>query len=247
MNPVNLVMPMAGRGSRFAAQGIAEPKPLIDLGGKPFFWWAVESVRRAATIEQMVFVILQEHIDSWSLDQRIRDFYPEALILAMPDVTSGSAETAALGAEKLTGDAPLVINDCDHAFLAPDLDRTITQLQQTVAGTLVTFRSQSPNYSFVQFGPDGSITGTVEKQVVSEFAIAGCYLFGSSELFLNHYENYLRDCPYPELFVSGIYNQMLQRQLAVSQVVLEEHFAFGTPDEYDNVQARMLDRLRDWS
>src|SRR4029079_9269418 len=44
---VALVMPMAGRGSRFVRAGRAEPKPLIDVAGRPAFWWAAESVRRA--------------------------------------------------------------------------------------------------------------------------------------------------------------------------------------------------------
>ena len=52
---LSLVMPMAGRGSRFAGVE-ALPKPLIELGGKPFFWWAVESVKRLGIVDEMVFV-----------------------------------------------------------------------------------------------------------------------------------------------------------------------------------------------
>ncbi|MDP9412820.1 MAG: hypothetical protein M3Q08_01745 [Pseudomonadota bacterium] len=42
MADLAMVMPMAGRGSRFAREGILQPKPLVDLGGKPFFWWATD-------------------------------------------------------------------------------------------------------------------------------------------------------------------------------------------------------------
>ncbi len=246
MSGVNLVMPMAGRGSRFAAQGIAEPKPLIDLGGKPFFWWAVESVRRAVSIEQMIFVILQEHAETWALDRCIRDVYPAAQIIVIPEVTSGSAETAALATAKLDNNAPLLINDCDHAFVARGLDGAVPQLENDVEGTLVTFRSQSPNYSYVKLGPHGEVAGTVEKQVASPYAIAGCYLFSTPALFQQQYENYVRNCPYSELFISGIYNQMLHDHLRVNQVVLDDHFAFGTPEEYANVHPRLLSRLSGW-
>ena len=71
---LNLVMPMAGRGSRFAREGILQPKPLVDLAGKPFFWWAVESVRRAVEIEQMVFVVLEEHEREFAISDRIHSF-----------------------------------------------------------------------------------------------------------------------------------------------------------------------------
>ncbi len=238
---------MAGRGSRFAAQGIREPKPLIDLGGHPFFWWAVESVRRQVPLARMIFVVLEEHAHDWSLDRRILDLYSQAEILAIPEVTSGSAETAALAAAKLTGDAPLLINDCDHAFLASALPKAVADLQQGPAGTLVTFHSESPNYSYLQLSPDGAIIGAVEKQVASPFAIAGCYLFRTPALYLDQYEAYRRDCPYPELFISGIYNEMLRRNLPVEKLVLDDHFAFGTPTEYANVQARLLHRLSDWT
>ena len=245
---INLVMPMAGRGSRFAAQGILEPKPLIDLGGQPFFWWAVESIRRQVPIARMIFVILEEHIAAWSLDRRILALYPTAEILPIPEVTSGSAETAALAAARLSNDSPVLINDCDHAFVASALPGAIARLEtNTAAGTLVTFRSDSPNYSYLQLSPEGAITGTVEKQVASPFAIAGCYLFRTPALYLNQYETYRQNCPYPELFISGIYNQMLQQHLPVTKLVLDDHFAFGTPTEYAHVQARLLDRLSDWT
>ena len=248
MSGVNLVMPMAGRGSRFATKGIPEPKPLIDLGGHPFFWWATESVRRQIPISRVIFVILEEHARDWSLDRRILALYPTAEILAIPEVTSGSAETAALAAARLDSNAPLLINDCDHAFLAPTLPEAIAELRAgTAAGTLVTFRSESPNYSYLQLSSEGTITGTVEKQVASPYAIAGCYLFRTSALFLQQYEAYRQNCPYPELFISGIYNQMLGQHLPVTKLVLGDHFAFGTPTEYANVQARLLDSLSDWS
>lgn len=237
---------MAGRGSRFAKQGIREPKPLVDLGGRPFFWWAVESVRRVAPIDQMVFVILEEHVADWSLDACITNFYPNAKVVIIPEVTSGSAETAALGVAVLTGSNPLVINDCDHAFVADGLNSAIAGTEEVIAGLLMTFRSASPNYSFIRLSEDGSVAGTVEKQVVSDFAIAGCYVFSTPKLYLEQYATYVLRCPYPELFISGIYNQIIEENLKVEKFVLEEHFAFGTPEEYANVQSRMLSRLADW-
>ena len=252
MGGLNLIMPMAGRGSRFLAQAIREPKPLIDLNGKPFFWWAAESVRRAAPVKRMIFVILQEHTEQWQLDRCIRDFYPDAEILIIPEVTAGSAETAALAIRELQDSNPFVVNDCDHAFLAPTLGQHLQPSHRLTAGTLLTFRSESPNYSYAQLNRENQVTGTVEKQAVSPFAIAGCYLFSSPELFLSHYAAYAAACPYPELFLSGVYNQILHAGLPVDMLVLQEHFAFGTPEEYANVRARLAnpgqaDSLASWS
>ena len=66
---LSMVMPMAGRGSRFARRGETAPKPLLELHGRPFFWWATESLRRAVRIEEMVFVVLAEHCAAHGVDR----------------------------------------------------------------------------------------------------------------------------------------------------------------------------------
>jgi dTDP-glucose pyrophosphorylase len=237
---------MAGRGSRFANRGIPEPKPLIDLGGRPFFWWAVESVRRQIVLDRIVFVILEEHVADWKLDAKIRAFYPNAEILAIPDVTAGSAETAALGVDKLNGTDPIIINDCDHAFVASRLGAVVQDMRTGFSGALTTFPSDSPNFSFVVLDDHGTVTGTIEKQVASPFAIAGCYMFSSPSLYREQYRRYQTTCPYNELYISGIYNQMIGNGMTVGQLVLDRHFAFGTPDEFEAVESILIDHLSGW-
>jgi dTDP-glucose pyrophosphorylase len=243
---INLVMPMAGRGSRFADQGILEPKPLVDLGGRPFFWWAVESIRRVARIGQLVFVVLEEHEREFSISRRIRDFYPEARIVRIPDLTAGSAETASIGVAAIDGDGPVAINDCDHAFLVGDFNRTIEMLMNESIAVLMTFRSESPTFSYAVLDGGGAVCGTLEKQVVSPYAIAGCYLFRSASVYQEHYSKYLETCEYNELFISGIYNEILSEGQSVDLHVLKEHFPFGTPEEYRAIKEKMLDRLKEW-
>jgi len=244
MSALSLVMPMAGRGSRFAKLGITEPKPLVDLFGRPFFWWATESVRRAAPVGEMAFVVLDEHCREFGIDRRIREFYPDAEVVAIPEVTSGAAETARLGVEAIRGEGPIAVNDCDHAFLCPDLPGLIEQLQTGAAGGLVCFRSDSPAYSYVRLSADGAVTGTVEKQVVSPFAIAGCYLFESAATFKRHYNGYRESCPYDELFVSGLANLMTGAGERVVMAELLYHGSFGTPEEQARLDpAQFLARL----
>src|SRR5882724_2770703 len=143
MSPPALVMPMAGRGSRFVRNGEPLPKPLIDLSGRPFFWWAVQSVRKFSPLRELLFVVLEEHCQEFGLDRRILGFFPEASILRLPEVTSGAAETARLGIEALRADGPIAINDCDHAFLCPSLAAFAERTATAAAGSLLCFRSNS--------------------------------------------------------------------------------------------------------
>ncbi len=234
MAGLSLVMPMAGRGSRFARAGHTLPKPLVDLFGKPFLWWATESVVQASPVAEIVFVVLREHIESFGIEEEIRAFYPDAKLVILDEVTEGAAETARLGIEALEGQGPIAVNDCDHAFACPDLGSLVEKLathHPAPEAALVTFRADSPNFSYARLAPDGSVTGTVEKQVVSPFAIAGCYLFAGPEAFHADYARFRDVCPYDELFLSGVIDQIAQRGGRVEMLELQRHFPFGTPEE----------------
>jgi len=239
---IALVMPMAGRGSRFANGGQALPKPLIELAGKPFFWWAAESVRRRVGICDMVCVVLAEHIDTFGIDARIRSFYPDARIVVVPDVTSGAAETSAVGVGALRTSTPFVINDCDHAFDA-NMAAIADALRHGVDGTLLCFASSNPAYSYVRTDDSAAVIGTAEKQVVGPNAIAGCYGFSSPARFNRLFEAYRERCPYDELFMSGLYDHLIAAGGSVQAVRAEQHISFGTPDELARVDLAALHRL----
>src|SRR5687768_11408483 len=161
-------MPMAGQGSRFSRAGLLTPKPLVDLWGRPLFWWATESVLRSIAVRELVFVVLAEHVERFGIDVTIRSYYPTARVVRLPSVTSGAAETAAIGVAALETSGPFALNDCDHAFLAPGLPPIIERLHRGSEGTLLGFRSHSPAYSYVRFDREGRVDGTAEKEVVSE-------------------------------------------------------------------------------
>ncbi len=241
---VALVMPMAGRGSRFQQGGRATPKPLIELRGHPFLWWATESVTQAVAVREMVFVVLTEHVDAFGIDARIRAYYPQARIVAIPEVTAGAAETAAIGVAALQTAGPFAVNDCDHAFLAEGLCPLVERLHGTVGGALLGFAATSPAYSYVRMDAAGRVVGTVEKEAVSPFAIAGCYLFTDPAAFAERFERYRVACTYGELFLSGMYNTMIADGAEVLFHGLARHVPFGTPDELARVRPESLDFIR---
>ncbi|MBC7497993.1 MAG: NTP transferase domain-containing protein [Sphingomonadaceae bacterium] len=226
--PISLVMPMAGQGSRFRRNGITLPKPLIEIGGKPFFWWATQSVRRMAPVDRMIFVVLKDHVRDFAIDDEVRRHYPDAHLEVLDEPTGGAAETAARGVAYAADDRPVAICDSDHAFAAfPGT----TAMLETADASLLCFTSQDPAYSYARFDSDGDVVGTVEKQVVSSSAIAGCYLFASPEAFIAPYERYRENCPYDEYFVSGVYGELISLGGRVVAQMLREHLSFGTPEE----------------
>jgi dTDP-glucose pyrophosphorylase len=244
MRDLALVMPMAGKGSRFQDHGLLIPKPLIELSGHPFFWWSVESVRRAIPVREIVFVVLADHVERFGIDTRIRAFYPAARIVSLPGVTSGAAESAAVGVESLATSGPFAVNDCDHAFLSLGMAPVAERLQGRTEGALLGFQARSPGYSYVQFDDQRRVIGTVEKRAVSDFAIAGCYLFADAHQFSERFAEYRRTCPYEELFLSGMYNTIVHAGGEVLFHELARHVAFGTPEEYERASRADLSSLR---
>lgn len=240
MATITMVMPMAGRGSRFSREGEHRPKPLIDLAGRPFFWWATESLRRAAPVGEMVYVVLEEHVRDHAIDQAIYRYYPDAKIVALPAVTSGAAETAMLGLAAVDTAGPVAVNDCDHGFRSTRLPQLVDLLVGGDAAGLLCFRSNSPSYSYARLDADDRVVGTVEKQVASPYAIAGCYTFADPKVFLDAYDPYRISCGYDELFVSGLYNQLIEGGASVALTVADRHLSFGTPEELARVDQAAL-------
>ena len=76
MKKLHLIMPMGGRGYRFFKDGYSMPKPLIELNGEPCFYWSAQSVMKFVDVADISFVVLQEHIDHFEIDQKIKGTLP---------------------------------------------------------------------------------------------------------------------------------------------------------------------------
>lgn len=230
---LHLIMPMGGGGTRFGSKGFHLPKPLIPLRGKPFFYWAARSVLKFTEVQDITFVVLQEHIDGFQIDQEILSYFPDAKIVVIPHVLNGAVLTCLEGIRGIKDDNPILFNDCDHAFLSDELYDYISNGNYDLQGALLTFSSDDPCYSYVRFDESGTVNGTVEKQVVSNKAICGAYLFGNREIFEKAAARYLKNCDYKEFFISGVYNELAKDGAVIGTFSVEPHLSFGTPDEYD--------------
>lgn len=233
MQKLHLIMPMGGRGYRFFHDGFQTPKPLIELCGKPFFYWAVQSVAKFTELADIRFVVLQEHVERFAIDEVIRSYYPDACITVIPEVLPGAVLTCLEGVKAIDDSAPVLFNDCDHMFICRDFSAFANAGDFAGPdGALLTFRSHDAKFSYAMLDDSGRVTGTVEKQVVSDQAICGAYYFRSPDVFRTAAEEYLTESRYEEFFVSGVYDIMARRGLEVRTFPTDVHISFGTPAEY---------------
>ena len=242
LKKLHLIMPMGGGGVRFHDEGFLIPKPLIEIHGKPFFYWATNSVTPPPVLHNnlivgVVFVVLQQHIDEYQIDKAIYKFFPKAKIKIIPEILPGAVCTCLKGIEDIDDDDPVIFNDCDHMFSCSALMERLSQEKPIdFDGALLTFKSDGSQFSYVKYDEAGNIVGTVEKQVVSDHAICGAYFFSNAKLFRQMSEKYFETCQYKEYFVSGVYNELFKANKKIVDFTVDFYLPFGTPKEYEEAK-----------
>lgn len=232
----HLIMPMGGAGSRFYKNGYMQPKPLIEIQGKPFLYWSAMSITKFVDIQDLTFVILRQHINEFQIENVIKKYFPDAHIEVLETILPGPVFTSLRGVKRIEDNAPIIFNDCDHMFKCREINHILNSGSVDFDGGLLTFQSSEPQFSYVVYDDVQNIIGTVEKKVLSDHAICGAYLFRNAELFRYIADLYMKNCPYSECFMSGLYSVMCEKGMTVKDYLLDFHVEFGTPEEYEKAK-----------
>lgn len=238
MRTLHIVMPMAGEGSRFKKEGWTVPKPLISLHGQPLFKHAISSVSASDIDLKYSFVVRQEHIDEYKIDEKIRSYLPNANIFAVLNTTRGAVETCLMAENAIEDSDAVIVMDCDLEFRSQSFMQIIREmLNQEVfesqGGALVSFDSCDSRYSYAELNDDGFVIRTAEKEVISNHALCGAYFFSSGKKFKQVAHRLLDEPEFkkPEYYVSLLYNYLLADGETVHLAKMEEYHSYGTPEE----------------
>ena len=231
-------MPMAGEGSRFLKDGWTTPKPLIELKGTPLFIRAINSVSIDDVSMKYSFIVRQEHIDNYKIDQQIKAILPNANIFSVLKTTRGAVETCLMAESVISEDDGIIVMDCDLEFRSEAYINGIRQIlekpmEEVDGGMLVSFESNLPKYSYAEIDKDNRVIRTAEKEVISNHALCGAYFFSTGKGFLNAAHRLINEQNFskPEFYVSLLYNYMLQNDEPVFLAEMEEYYSYGTPEE----------------
>jgi len=171
---LNIVIPMAGRGSRFFKAGYAVPKPLLPVRGRPMIEVVIENLRPSCP-HRFIFICQQEHIEGHALDRHLSRMAPSSNIIAIRDVTEGAACTVLLAEDLINTDMPLMIANCDQ-YVCVGIDSYLSAMRDgDYDGFIMTMAASDPKWSYIRLGDNGCVTEVVEKQVVSDEATVGIY------------------------------------------------------------------------
>lgn len=180
---INIVVPMAGHGSRFANAGYTDPKPLIPIGGRPMIEVVIDNLRPAQP-HRFIFLCQQAHLEQYGLGARLEAIAPGCAIVPVAQVTQGAACTVLLARALIDDTTPLMIANCDQ-YIDADIDDYLARMAaQNLDGLIMTMSADHPKWSYVRLDAGGAIVEVVEKQVVSNEATVGIYNFARGSDFV---------------------------------------------------------------
>ena len=241
----NLVVPMAGRGSRFTEQGYTDSKPFIDIEGKPMIQRVIENLNFEFNSEFKTIILCQKS------DYERYDFsiFKEIIghdnieIIQVDGITEGAACTLLLAKEFINSDVPMLSFNTDQ-MIDYDVDGTFFKMQNFDGG-IPCFWGDSTDWSYAKTDEAGVVTEVAEKKVISNDATAGYYYWSKGSDFVKYAEQMIEsnDRVNNEFYVAPVYNYAIKdgKKICITQV--DAIYELGTP-EYLNRYLKLQELKR---
>ena len=233
---MKIVMPIAGRGSRFREVGHREPKPLISILQRPMIQWALDCIDYRP--EDLIFICLQEHIERDHIDQHLKTLFSDSITLVTTDgVTQGAASTVLLARDFIDTSEECVIYNTDQ-FFKSDLMNAIKNKSDDVTGIIPVFKATSSKWSFARVGPNGYVNEVAEKIPISTNATVGLYYFAHGSDFVWAADQMIsKDIRRNnEFYVCPVYNELIQRGDKIQIVESDFMWGLGTPEDVEHFE-----------
>ena len=232
---VNIVIPMAGHGSRFSAAGYLSPKPLIDIFGKTMIETVIENLRPDQNA-RFIFICQRTHYKEYELEQIFnRCLGGDWECVLLDGVTEGAACTV-LEAEKFIGDdSDLIIANSDQIVDCNISDYLSFARASKADGLVMTFSANDPKWSYISLTTEGDAIEVAEKKVISTHATTGIYYFATGKSFkdaaLNMIKKNIR--VNNEFYVAPVYNEIIGYggKVRIWEIGDKAMHGIGTPED----------------
>lgn len=227
---INVLVPMAGLGSRFAEKGYALPKPLIKIFGKPMIQLVVESLNLDNA--NYIFIVQKEHRVKYHLDDVLDGIAPGCTIVEVDGLTDGAARTTLMAKHLINNDVPLVVSNSDQVVV---WDSSVFRALAFSQGVIATFTADDPKWSYAEI-ENGIVKRVAEKEVISNNASVGIYSFKTGADYVKYAEQMIaKDIrTNNEFYIAPVYNEAIEDGQLVVAYEVEEMHGLGTPEDMNN-------------
>jgi beta-phosphoglucomutase-like phosphatase (HAD superfamily)/dTDP-glucose pyrophosphorylase len=227
---MNVLIPMAGNGSRFVQAGYTFPKPLIEVHGKPMIQVVVENL---AVDANYIFVVQKSHREKYNLDSMLSLICPGCKIVEVDGVTEGAACTVLLAKDFINTDESLVIANSDQFIEWNSLEFFYKMNEQNLDAGIVSFRATHPKWSYAKVDDGGFVTEVAEKNPISDIATVGVYYWKQGRDFVKYAESMIsKDIRVNnEFYVCPVFNEALLDGLKIKTFDIPRMWGIGTPED----------------
>jgi HAD superfamily hydrolase (TIGR01509 family) len=229
---LNVVIPMAGAGSRFADVGYTFPKPLIEVKGKPMIQVVVESLNIEANF---IYIVQKSHREKYNLDALLNLITPNCKIVETEGVTEGAACTTLLAKEFINTDSPLIITNSDQFIDWNSTEFMYQMNEKGYEGGIVTFPATHPKWSFAKIDEHNLVLEVAEKKPISNHATAGIYYWKHGLDYVKYTEQMIEKNirVNNEFYVCPVYNEAILDCKRIFNFSIEEDkmWGLGTPED----------------
>jgi choline kinase len=226
MKKYNLLIPIAGLGSRFVKENYFLPKPLILVDNRSIIEWTMDCVDHSEC--NIIFIVRKEHIVDFNIDGYLKTrFGNDVTIIPVDKTTDGAVCSCLLAEEYINNDLPLIIH-CSDIYFEPKFDPSQFDSVDT-DGVILTFKSNSKNYSYVELNEQSLVTKTAEKQVISPNAAVGIYWYRKGSDFVKYAKDMIQRNirTNNEFFICPLYNIFIEKDCKILTKPVEKMHVFG--------------------
>jgi HAD superfamily hydrolase (TIGR01509 family) len=227
---MNVLIPMAGAGSRFQQAGYTFPKPLIDIEGKPMIQVVVDNLNIEATY---IYVVQKEHRAKYNLDTLLNLITPNCKIVEVDGITEGAACTTLLAKEYIDNDQPLVMANSDQFVEWDSNEFMYKMIEQKVDGGILTFKATHPKWSFAKVDEYGYVTEVAEKNPISDIATVGVYYWAKGSDYVKYAEQMIEKNirTNNEFYTCPTFNEAIAAGKKIKTFNIEKMWGLGTPED----------------
>lgn len=234
LKAVNVIIPAAGEGSRFARAGWKKPKPFIDIDGRPMLEHVIDNVTPVGAT--VTILLRQEHLETHpKIAYRLQE--GGSHIITVSQLTEGTASTVLLARRMFDNDQPMMVANSDQLVDFDVNDFIDDCIQRNLDGSVLVFRDplMDPKWSFASVDEDGLVLEVAEKFPISDLATVGIYLFRRGKDFIEAAFDMMiaNDRVNNEFYTCPVYNYMIRSgaKIGVYEIQMNAMAGLGTPDD----------------
>lgn len=243
---IQLIIPMSGIGKRFLDAGYTEPKPLIEIDGKPMIEHVLDMF---PGVEDVVFICNRQHIEETNMKDILDSACPNGRVVIIEKHKKGPVYAVSKIFDMLDDNKKTIVSYCDFGTVW-DFDKFLESVD-TFDGGIACYTGFHPhmlgsdNYAFCK--EEGLILQDIKEKEpftdnkMNEYASNGTYYFGSGAIVKKYFQR-LMDADINlkgEYYVSLVYKMLLEDGLRTRIYEIDKMLQWGTP--YD------LEIYRGWS